>query len=33
VLIVKEREQGSKHQQFTAGVSLSSYWLSNLLWD
>jgi len=33
VLIVKEREQGSKHQQLTAGVSLSSYWLSNLLWD
>jgi len=24
VLIVKEREQGCKHQQFTAGVSLGS---------
>jgi len=24
VLIVKEREQGIKHQQFTAGVSLNS---------
>lgn len=33
VFIIKEREQNSKQQQFVAGVSLFSYWLSNFLWD
>jgi len=33
VFIVKEREMNCKHQQFIAGVSLTSYWGSNFLWD
>jgi ATP-binding cassette subfamily A (ABC1) protein 3 len=31
--IVKEREQNAKHQQIVSGVSVSAYWLSNLLID
>lgn len=33
VFIIKERESNAKHQQFTAGVSLFSYWFSNFIWD
>ena len=33
VIIVKERENNVKHQQIVSGVSLTAYWLSNLLVD
>lgn len=33
--IVREREahHNSKHQQLISGVSITSYWVSNLVWD
>lgn len=33
VIIVKERENNVKHQQIVSGVSITAYWLSNLLVD
>lgn len=33
VFLVKEREQGIKHQQFVSGVSVFSYWTANLFVD
>lgn len=33
VFIVKEKESGSKHQQYISGVSMLSYWVSNYAWD
>ena len=33
LFITKEREVSIKHQHMISGVSLSAYWLSNLLWD
>ena len=33
LFIAKEREVSIKHQHMISGVSLSAYWLSNLLWD
>jgi len=33
VFIVKEKQQGVKHQQLVSGVSLFAYWMSNYLFD
>ena len=32
-LIIKERENQLKHMQVVSGVSLSAYWMSNLIAD
>ena len=31
--VIREREQQLKHLQLVSGVSLSSYWLSNVITD
>lgn len=33
VFVVKERISGAKHQQLLAGVSVSAYWMSTLVFD
>ena len=33
VFVVSEREYKSKHLQLISGVSMSSYWAANFLWD
>jgi ATP-binding cassette subfamily A (ABC1) protein 3 len=33
VFIVSEREYKSKHLQLISGVSMSSYWVANFVWD
>ena len=33
ILIIKERETNSKHQQFVSGMSVGSYWISNFIID
>jgi len=33
VFVVSEREYKSKHLQMISGVSMSSYWAANYLWD
>jgi ATP-binding cassette subfamily A (ABC1) protein 3 len=33
LFITKERENNVKHQHMISGVSLSAYWISNLVWD
>lgn len=32
-MIVKDKETSVKHQHVISGVSLSAYWISNLVWD
>src|SRR6185437_15595688 len=33
VFVVSEREYKSKHIQLISGVSMSSYWVANFVWD